>query len=73
MSEQEIFESLCLHIRVLDKANPMDCAFFERCYNICTKDKDEMTKGRIWKVVCEVAREFNIKKYKFIKMLRDWL
>ena len=47
MSEQEIFESLCLHIMVLDKANPMDCPFFERCYNSCTKDKDEMTKGRI--------------------------
>lgn len=70
MTEQEIFESLCSHMMVLDKQNSMDDPVFKHCYNICIENKDKMTDVSIWEIV---DREVTLLRTKEEKLMREFI
>ena len=65
MKESEIFNQLYCCIET--KGSPMDNSFFKRCYEVCMKNKDEMTERTILEIV---NREFEFVKMKEIEFKR---
>lgn len=51
MTEQEIFESLCNHLMVINVENLLDNPFFKHCYDICMKNKNKMTDASAGEIV----------------------
>lgn len=69
MKEHEIFDQLCCHIVVLNESSPMDNSFFKRCYEVCMKNKDIITKESICKIVNEEYRLFKIREQEFRRII----
>lgn len=73
MTEQEIFESLCNHIRVIDVENPLDNPFFKHCYDICMENKNKMTDASVWKIVDREETLLFWKERKLVEELKKYL
>lgn len=70
MNEQEIFESLCSHMMVLDKQNSMENPVFKHCYDICVDTKIKMTDASMWEIV---DREVTLLRAKEEELRREFI
>lgn len=67
MKESEIFNQLCCCIET--KGSPMDNSFFKRCYEVCIKNKDEMTERTILEIVNEEFKFAKMKELEFKRII----
>lgn len=72
MTEQEILESLCNHIMIVNEEKPLDNPFFKHCYDICIENKDKITDASVWEIVDRENKLLFWKERKFIDELRKY-